>query len=122
MGIFKRHRPDDFLVSYGVDGFSLGLDFKVTGANRAHIPALTAIQGVSVVATLQDVHAITAEGIYYIHSIENWDEIERGLRAVRAKKMLAASRMLWQLSRPVEWDAELPSELESIEPQDDPAE
>ncbi len=34
------------------------------------------------------------EGIYYIHSIENWDEIERGLRAVRAKKMLAQSRML----------------------------
>ena len=35
-----------------------------------------------------------AEGIYYIHSIENWDEIQRGLRAVRAKKMLAQSRML----------------------------
>jgi hypothetical protein len=36
----------------------------------------------------------TAEGIYYIHSIENFAEIERGLRAVRAKKMLAQSRML----------------------------
>lgn len=35
-----------------------------------------------------------AEGIYYIHSIENFDEIERGLRAVRAKKMLAQSRLL----------------------------
>ncbi|NLX14940.1 MAG: hypothetical protein GXY44_15000 [Phycisphaerales bacterium] len=35
-----------------------------------------------------------AEGLYYIHSIENWAEIERGLRAVRAKKMLAQSRML----------------------------
>lgn len=35
-----------------------------------------------------------AEGLYYIHSIENFDEIERGLRAVRAKKMLAQSRML----------------------------
>ena len=35
-----------------------------------------------------------AEGIYYIHSIENWDEIERGLRAVRARKMLAQSRLL----------------------------
>ncbi len=35
-----------------------------------------------------------AEGIYYIHSIENWDEIERGLLAVRCKKMLAQSRML----------------------------
>jgi hypothetical protein len=36
----------------------------------------------------------TAEGLYYIHSIENWDEIERGLRAIRAKKMLAQSRLL----------------------------
>ena len=35
-----------------------------------------------------------AEGMYYIHSIENFDEIERGLRAVRAKKMLAQSRLL----------------------------
>jgi hypothetical protein len=35
-----------------------------------------------------------AEGLYYIHSIENFDEIERGLRAVRAKKMLAQSRLL----------------------------
>lgn len=36
----------------------------------------------------------TAEGLYYIHSMENFDEIERGLRAVRAKKMLAQSRLL----------------------------
>ena len=36
----------------------------------------------------------TAEGIYYIHSIQNWQEIERGLRAVHAKKMLSQSRLL----------------------------
>jgi hypothetical protein len=35
-----------------------------------------------------------AEGIYYIHSIENFDEIQRGLLAVRAKKMLGRSRLL----------------------------
>lgn len=35
-----------------------------------------------------------AEGLYYIHSIENFDEIERGLRAVRARKMLYQSRLL----------------------------
>jgi hypothetical protein len=35
-----------------------------------------------------------AEGLYYIHSVENWDEIERGLTAVHAKKMLAQSRLL----------------------------
>src|SRR5262249_46304819 len=40
VGYFKRHRVDEFLVSYGVDGFSLGLDFRVTAANRARLWAL----------------------------------------------------------------------------------
>ena len=35
-----------------------------------------------------------AEELYYIHSIENWGEIERGLRAIHAKKMLSQSRLL----------------------------
>lgn len=35
-----------------------------------------------------------AEGMYYIHSIENFEEIERGLRAVRAMKTLSQSRLL----------------------------
>ena len=34
------------------------------------------------------------EGLFFIHSIENWAEIERGLRAVRAAKMMARSRLL----------------------------
>jgi FAD/FMN-containing dehydrogenase len=29
LGVTKRHRPDDFLLSHAVDGFSLALDFKV---------------------------------------------------------------------------------------------
>ncbi|MEA1952696.1 MAG: hypothetical protein U9N87_15045, partial [Planctomycetota bacterium] len=33
-------------------------------------------------------------GLHFIYSIENWDEIERSLRAVHAKKMLGQSRML----------------------------
>ena len=37
---------------------------------------------------------MNTKGIYYIHSIENWDEIERGFIAVRAKKMLSQSRLL----------------------------
>jgi decaprenylphospho-beta-D-ribofuranose 2-oxidase len=35
LGVTKRHRPDKFLLSHAVDGFSLALDFKVTNANRA---------------------------------------------------------------------------------------
>jgi len=35
LGVTKRHRPDKFLLSHAVDGFSLALDFKVTNRNRA---------------------------------------------------------------------------------------
>jgi FAD/FMN-containing dehydrogenase len=34
LGVTKRHRPDNFLLSHAVDGFSLALDFKVTNKNR----------------------------------------------------------------------------------------
>jgi FAD/FMN-containing dehydrogenase len=37
LGVTKRHRPDDFLLSHGVDGYSLALDFKVTPRNRARL-------------------------------------------------------------------------------------
>ena len=29
LGVFKRHRADDYLLSHGLDGWSLALDFKV---------------------------------------------------------------------------------------------
>jgi FAD/FMN-containing dehydrogenase len=29
LGVFKRHRPDEFLLSHGLDGWSLALDFAV---------------------------------------------------------------------------------------------
>ena len=35
LGVTKRHRPDNFLLTHAVDGFSLALDFKVTDRNRA---------------------------------------------------------------------------------------
>lgn len=34
LAVFKRHRPDKFLISHAVDGFSLALDFKVTKKNK----------------------------------------------------------------------------------------
>lgn len=34
LGVLKRHRPDKFLLSHAVDGYSLALDFKVTEKNR----------------------------------------------------------------------------------------
>ena len=37
LGVTKRHRPDNFLLTHAVDGFSLALDFKVTRSNRARL-------------------------------------------------------------------------------------
>lgn len=42
LGVVKRHRPDKFLLSHALDGFSLALDFKVTDRNRQYLRALTA--------------------------------------------------------------------------------
>ena len=38
LGVTKRHRPDKFLLTHAVDGYSLALDFKVTYRGR---PALS---------------------------------------------------------------------------------
>ncbi len=37
LGVTKRHRPDQFLLTHALDGFSLALDFKVTDRNRASL-------------------------------------------------------------------------------------
>jgi FAD/FMN-containing dehydrogenase len=38
--VFKRHRPDDFLMTHGLDGFSMAMDFRVTDARREPIEKL----------------------------------------------------------------------------------
>jgi FAD/FMN-containing dehydrogenase len=45
LGVLKRHRTDPFLLSYGVDGYSLAMHFQVTAANRARLWALTQDMG-----------------------------------------------------------------------------
>ncbi len=40
LAVLKRHRPDPALLSHGLDGFSLALDFKVTQRNRKALWAL----------------------------------------------------------------------------------
>lgn len=41
LAVFKRHRPDGFLMTHAVDGYSLALDFKVTRKNREKLWQLT---------------------------------------------------------------------------------
>ena len=40
LGVLKRHRPDKFLLSHAVDGFSLALDFRLTKGNRSAVNRL----------------------------------------------------------------------------------
>lgn len=37
LGVLKRHRPDPFLMTHALDGWSLAMDFAVTAANRARL-------------------------------------------------------------------------------------
>ncbi len=39
--VLKRHRPDNFLMSYAVDGFSMAMDFRMTRENRQRMVWLT---------------------------------------------------------------------------------
>jgi FAD/FMN-containing dehydrogenase len=38
--VFKRHRPDDFLLTHGLDGFSMAMDFRITDKRRPVITSL----------------------------------------------------------------------------------
>lgn len=42
LGVFKRHRSDNFLLSHGVDGYSFALDFAFQPNLRAEFLSLTA--------------------------------------------------------------------------------
>ena len=37
LGVTKRHRPDNFLLTHAVDGFSLAMDFRVTDGSRKRL-------------------------------------------------------------------------------------
>jgi FAD/FMN-containing dehydrogenase len=37
LGVLKKHRPDPFLMTHAVDGYSLALDFPVGGGNRRRV-------------------------------------------------------------------------------------
>ena len=42
LGVFKKHRPDDFLMTHAVDGYSLALDFAVRPEKRGGLLSLMA--------------------------------------------------------------------------------
>ncbi len=42
LGVFKRHRTDNFLMTHAVDGYSFALDFQVTPQTRGALMSLSA--------------------------------------------------------------------------------
>ncbi|MGH2537631.1 MAG: FAD-binding oxidoreductase [Candidatus Promineifilaceae bacterium] len=42
LSVLKRHKPDAFLLSHGLDGYSLAMDFRVTPARRPRLLKLAA--------------------------------------------------------------------------------
>ncbi|MCH7599175.1 MAG: FAD-binding oxidoreductase [Myxococcales bacterium] len=40
LGVLKRYRPDEFLLSHALDGYSLAMDFPVSRSNRVALFAL----------------------------------------------------------------------------------
>ncbi len=43
LGVFKRHRPDDFLMTHAVDGFSFALDYPWTESNKDGVRTLAQV-------------------------------------------------------------------------------
>jgi hypothetical protein len=86
----KDEKPDAVLIVNFVNSLR---DWSFEMATKI-APAAIVYQPVGANHQLPPENLMNTKGIYYIHSIENWDEIERGLLAVRAKKMLAQSRLI----------------------------
>lgn len=86
----KSKKPDAVMVVNFWNTFS-GWSFEIA---KESAPAAIVYQPVGSNHQLPPSNLLNTKGIYYIHSIENWDEIERGVLAVRAKKMLSQSRLL----------------------------
>jgi hypothetical protein len=101
-GIYQEAKVQEFIASTKaakVDAV-LVVNFWNTFAKRSYDIATQAAPTAIVYQPVGSNHQLpleelrNSEGMFFIHSIENWAEIERGLRAVRAAKMMAQSRLL----------------------------
>ena len=86
----KSARPDALLIFNFWNTFS-GWTFTIT--KECGVPCIV-YHPVGSSHQLPPKNLLSAEGIYYIHSIDNWAEIQHALYAVRTRKMMAQSRLL----------------------------
>jgi len=101
-GIYQEAKVKEFIASTKAAKADavLVVNFWNTFADRSYEIAAQAAPTAIVYQPVGSNHQLPlellrkSEGMLYIHSIENWAEIERGLRAVRAAKMMAQSRLL----------------------------
>ena len=82
LGVFKRHRPDRFLLSHALDGWSLALDFRVTESTRERLRVLT---------TEITERVLDAGGRFYFakDSVLTRDQVRRAYGDERVRHFLA---------------------------------
>jgi decaprenylphospho-beta-D-ribofuranose 2-oxidase len=87
LGVLKRHRPDAFLLSHAVDGWSLALDFPVVPAKRRDLWALT--------DELTEL-VLAAGGRFYFakDAVLQPEDVERSYGADRVDRFLAIKARL----------------------------
>ncbi len=83
LGVTKCHRPDGFLLSHAVDGFSLALDFKVTTANRLRLAQM-----------LQDFDRIVLEAGGRFYFAKNSETSAETTRRFLGEETIARFRLL----------------------------
>lgn len=89
LGVTKRHRPDRFLLTHAVDGFSLAMDFKVTNHKRAQLSQL-----------LQDFDRMVLQAGGRFYFAKNSETSAEAARAFLGKEALAKFRELKQRCDP----------------------
>lgn len=86
----KNAAPDAILIVNFWNTFA-AWSYEIT--QQAGVPAIV-YQPVGSNHQLPPKSLMTAERVHYIHSVENWDELENGLRVVRTHKSMQQSRLI----------------------------
>jgi decaprenylphospho-beta-D-ribofuranose 2-oxidase len=83
LGVTKRHRPDGFLLTHAVDGFSFAMDFKITDRNRLALGRL-----------LQDFDRIVLQAGGRFYFVKNSDTLPETAVSPYGSKTIAQFRRL----------------------------
>ncbi len=87
LGVLKRHRPDDYVLSHAMDGWSLAMDYKVNPARAARLKAM---------ADELTERVIAAGGRFYFakDSVLEPDQVARAFGSERLESFKAMKQRL----------------------------